>query len=66
MQSVMHPGHYNDADMLQVGDPGGLSIPEARTHFATWVVTSSNLLIGAALRGMDPEAMHILQAKEVI
>lgn len=52
--------------MLEVGDPGGLTLGESRVQFASWVITSSNMLIGASLRSMDPGALAILKSGEVL
>ncbi|MEK0098728.1 NPCBM/NEW2 domain-containing protein [Streptomyces sp. A475] len=42
------PGHWNDPDMLQVGN-GGMSDYEYRTHFGMWVMMASPLLLGTDL-----------------
>jgi len=39
------PGCWAYPDMLQVGN-GNMSLDEARTHFAAWVVTSAPLILG--------------------
>jgi alpha-galactosidase len=58
-------GHFNDADMLEVGNPG-LTVDEQRTHFAIWALLMPPLLISAPLNGMAQASMDILQNKEIL
>ena len=51
--------------MLEVGNPG-LSVPEARTHFALWCLVKSPLLIGADLSKITPPYLEILKNKHLI
>ncbi|MFK2892393.1 glycoside hydrolase family 27 protein [Dyella flagellata] len=59
------PGHYNDPDVLEVGN-GGMTDTEYRSHFSLWSIMAAPLLIGADLRTIKPEALKILLNKEVI
>ncbi|WNI26278.1 NPCBM/NEW2 domain-containing protein [Streptomyces sp. ITFR-16] len=59
------PGHWNDPDMLEVGN-GGMTDTEYRTHFSMWSVMAAPLLIGADLRRATPETFDILSNEEVI
>ena len=59
------PGHWNDPDMLEVGN-GGMTDVEYRSHFSLWAVMAAPLLIGSDLREATPETMKILGNKEVI
>lgn len=59
------PGHWNDPDMLEVGN-GGMTDTEYRTHFSMWSVMAAPLLIGADLRKATPETFDILSNHEVI
>jgi alpha-galactosidase len=59
------PGHWNDPDMLEVGN-GGMTDTEYRSHFSLWSVMAAPLLIGSDLREATPETMRILGNKEVI
>jgi hypothetical protein len=43
------PGHWNDPDMLVIGNPG-LSISEQQTQFALWSLFAAPLMISADLR----------------
>ncbi len=59
------PGHWNDPDMLEVGN-GGMTIPEYRTHFSLWCLLAAPLLAGNDLRTMSAETLEILGNREVI
>ncbi|MFD7866758.1 NPCBM/NEW2 domain-containing protein [Streptomyces sp. NPDC057682] len=59
------PGHWNDPDMLEVGN-GGMTDTEYRTHFSMWSVMAAPLLIGSDLRRATPETYAILSDREVI
>ncbi|WP_329452426.1 NPCBM/NEW2 domain-containing protein [Streptomyces sp. NBC_01724] len=59
------PGHWNDPDMLEVGN-GGMTDTEYRTHFSMWSVMAAPLLIGSDLRKATPETFEILSNREVI
>ena len=59
------PDHWNDMDMLEVGN-GGLTPDEERTHFALWTILNSPLLLGNDLRNMSPQTLDILTNKEII
>ena len=58
-------GHWNDPDMLEVGN-GGMTDVEYRSHFSLWSIMASPLLIGTDLRTIKPDALKILLNKEVI
>jgi alpha-galactosidase len=59
------PGHWNDPDMLEVGN-GGMTETEYRSHFSLWAEMAAPLLIGSDLRKASPETMKILTNKDVI
>jgi alpha-galactosidase len=59
------PGHWNDPDMLEVGN-GGMTDTEYRSHFSLWAEMAAPLLIGSDLRKASPETMKILTNKDVI
>jgi alpha-galactosidase len=58
------PGHWNDPDMLEVGN--GMSLNEDRSHFSLWCLLAAPLISGNDLRAMSPETKEILTNKEVI
>jgi alpha-galactosidase len=59
------PGHWNDPDMLEVGN-GGMTDTEYRTHFSMWSIMAAPLLIGSDLREATPQTLEILLNREVI
>jgi alpha-galactosidase len=59
------PGHWNDPDMLEVGN-GGMTDDEYRTHMSLWALLSAPLLAGNDLRSMTPETVKILTNRDVI
>jgi alpha-galactosidase len=59
------PGHWNDPDMLEVGN-GGMTIPEYRAHFSFWALLAAPLIAGNDVRSMSPEIKEILTNSEVI
>jgi alpha-galactosidase len=59
------PGHWNDPDMLEVGN-GGMSTDEYKTHFSLWAMIAAPLIAGNDIRNMSPEIAAIFQNSEVI
>jgi alpha-galactosidase len=59
------PGHWNDPDMLEVGN-GGMNHDEYLTHMSLWVLLAAPLLAGNDLSKMTPETLEILTNKEVV
>eukprot|EP01062_Namystynia_karyoxenos_P040648 TRINITY_DN2961_c0_g2_i1.p1 TRINITY_DN2961_c0_g2~~TRINITY_DN2961_c0_g2_i1.p1 ORF type:complete len:910 (+),score=243.65 TRINITY_DN2961_c0_g2_i1:97-2730(+) len=57
-------GHWNDADMLQVGNIG-LSEIEQQAHFGLWVLLNSPLLLGTDLARISNATLQIITNKEV-
>lgn len=58
-------GHWNDPDMLEVGN-GKLTLAENRSHFSMWAMLAAPLLAGNDLPNMKPEIKAILTNKDVI
>jgi alpha-galactosidase len=65
LESFAGPGHWNDPDMLEVGN-GGMTDTEYRSHFSLWAILAAPLIAGNDLRDMRPEIRDILTNKEVI
>lgn len=65
LASYAGPGHWNDPDMLEVGN-GKLSLAENRSHFSMWAMLASPLLAGNDLPNMKPEIRDILTNRDVI
>jgi alpha-galactosidase len=59
------PGHWNDPDMLEVGN-GGMKYDEYVTHMSLWVLLAAPLLAGNDLSKMTPETLSILTNREAI
>jgi alpha-galactosidase len=71
--SYARPGHFNDPDMLMVGNhgKGGLGGPgmndlEYRSHFGLWAIMSAPLMAGNPLSNMDAITLETLTNPEVI
>jgi len=59
------PGHWNDPDMLEIGN-GGMSDVEYQTHMSLWAMLAAPLLAGNDLRDMQPSIHAILTNRDVI
>lgn len=59
------PGHWNDPDMLEIGN-GGMTADEYRTHMSLWSLLAAPLIAGNDLRSMTDETKSILMNREVI
>jgi alpha-galactosidase len=59
------PGHWNDPDMLEIGN-GHMTDDEYRTHMSLWALVASPLLAGNDVRSMTDATKAILMNKEVI
>lgn len=59
------PGHWNDPDMLEVGN-GGMNTEEYKTHMSLWAILAAPLLAGNDLSTMSPETVALLTNKDVI
>jgi alpha-galactosidase len=64
-EKVAGPGHWNDPDMLEIGN-GGMTDIEYRTHMSLWCLLAAPLLAGNDIRDMKPEIAEILMNQEVI
>lgn len=65
LEKFAGPGHWNDPDMLEVGN-GGMSRDEYRTHMALWAILAAPLLAGNDLRTMNAETRELLTNSEII
>ena len=59
------PGHWNDPDMLEIGN-GGMNADEYRTQMSLWAILAAPLLAGNDLSKMDDTTKSILMNREVI
>jgi alpha-galactosidase len=59
------PGHWNDPDMLEIGN-GKMTEDEYKTHMSLWVLLASPLLAGNDLSKMSDADKGILTNREAI
>jgi alpha-galactosidase len=65
MAKYAGPGHWNDPDMLEIGN-GGMNFDEEKTHMSLWAILAAPLIAGNDLSHMSPETLSILTNREVI
>jgi alpha-galactosidase len=65
LEKYAGPGHWNDPDMLEVGN-SGMTATEFKSHFSLWCLLASPLMAGNDIRNMKPDIKEILTNKEVI
>ena len=65
LENFAGPGHWNDPDMLEVGN-GGMTTDEYRTHMSLWAILAAPLLAGNDLSNMDAATRELLTNREVI
>lgn len=65
LEKYAGPGHWNDPDMLEVGN-GGMTHDEYLTHMSLWALLAAPLLAGNDLSSMNAETKEILTNPEVI
>ena len=63
--SYTRAGHWNDPDMLEIGN-GGMNADEYRTHMSLWSLLAAPLIAGNDLRNMTDETKSILMNADVI
>jgi alpha-galactosidase len=59
------PGHWNDPDMLEVGN-GGMTDAEYRSHFSMWAIMAAPLIAGNDIANMTQATKDILLNAEII
>jgi alpha-galactosidase len=65
LQKFAGPGHWNDPDMLEVGN-GKMTHDEYLTHMSLWCILAAPLLAGNDLSNMTQATSGILTNPEVI
>lgn len=65
LEHFAKPGHWNDPDMLEVGN-GGMTESEYRMHMSLWCLLAAPLIAGNDLTQMSRETRDILTNAEVI
>jgi hypothetical protein len=58
------PGHWNDPDMLQVGNLANAT--ENKAHFSLWCILAAPLMAGCDLRTITDTVRRVFTAREVI
>ena len=58
------PGHWNDPDMLEVGN--GMSVNEDRAHFTLWCMMAAPLILGNDICNMSDDTRAIILNRQVI
>ncbi len=58
------PDHWNDPDMLEVGN--GMTVSEDRAHFTMWCMMAAPLILGNDLTNMTDETLAIITNHDVI
>jgi alpha-galactosidase len=59
------PGHWNDPDMLEIGN-GGMNYDEEKTHMSLWAILAAPLIAGNDLSHMSAQTLSVLTNREVI
>ncbi|TAM84330.1 MAG: glycoside hydrolase family 27 protein [Acidobacteria bacterium] len=65
LEKYAGPGHWNDPDMLEVGN-GGMTADEYRTQMSLWAILAAPLIAGNDLTRMDETTKSVLMNREVI
>ncbi len=65
LEEYAGPGHWNDPDMLEVGNEG-LTTTQSKAHFSMWCMLAAPLMAGNDIRDMSKETLEILTNKEAI
>jgi alpha-galactosidase len=65
LEQYAGPGHWNDPDMLEVGN-SVLTPSESRAHFSLWCMLAAPLMAGNDIRSMDKFTASILTNREAI
>lgn len=60
IQPQAGPGHWNDPDMLIIGNYG-LSVDQSKSQMAIWAILAAPLIMSNDLNAVRPEFKEILQ-----
>jgi alpha-galactosidase len=64
LRQYARPGHWNDPDMLEVGN--GMAVNEDRAHFSMWAMLAAPLIAGNDLQHIPADVAAILLNQDVI
>lgn len=59
------PGHWNDPDMLLIGNYG-LTIDQSKSQMAIWAILAAPLIMSNDLKNIRPEFSEILLNEKII
>ncbi|EGG17735.1 putative alpha-N-acetylgalactosaminidase [Cavenderia fasciculata] len=59
------PGHWNDPDMLEIGN-GGQTTAEYQSFFSLWSIIAAPLIAGNDIRNMSADIINILTNADII
>lgn len=62
---IAKPGHWNDPDMLEVGNKG-LSYEEQRSQMTMWSIMAAPIMISSDVRSMSNETKELYLNKDMI
>ena len=62
---IAKPGHWNDPDMLEVGNKG-LSYEEQRSQMTMWSIMAAPIMISSDVRNMSTETKELYLNKDMI
>ena len=62
---IAKPGHWNDPDMLEVGNRG-LSYEEQRSQMTMWSIMAAPIMISSDVRSMSDETKELYLNKDMI
>ncbi len=62
---IAKPGHWNDPDMLEVGN-SGLSYEEQRSQMTMWSIMAAPIMISSDVRKMSNETKELYLNKDMI
>ena len=62
---IAKPGHWNDPDMLEVGNRG-LSYEEQRSQMTMWSIMAAPIMISSDVRNMSSETKDLYLNKDMI
>ncbi len=64
LRSFAGPNHWNDPDMMEVGN--GMTESEDRAHFSMWCMMAAPLILGNDIRSMSAATQAIVMNKDMI
>lgn len=62
----MSPGHYNDMDMLEIGNGTTMTYEENKAQMSLWCVLTSPLVLGNDLNKITQQTLDIIKNEEAI